>query len=203
MTHQESQIQQMCVKYFRLKHRKLALSLFACPNGGGRNKIEAAIMKGEGVVSGVADLLLLHPSGKYHGLCIEMKTPSGKQSPNQRTWQYHIEQEGYKYIICRSLDDFMKEIDDYLFGEKEEKKPVQHLPDKQEDMKRRRDAFTETMRAFADKYDGTMLNEFWQYWTEPNKSHTKMRFEMQPTWDLARRLLRWDKNNAGKYKHHQ
>ncbi|MDR3266234.1 MAG: hypothetical protein LBT24_01510, partial [Tannerella sp.] len=35
------------------------------------------------------------------------------------------------------------------------------------------------------------------YWTEPNKSHSKMRFEMEKTWDLGRRLKRWSENETG------
>ena len=38
-----------------------------------------------------------------------------------------------------------------------------------------------------------LLEEFYFYWTEPNKSGTKMRFELEKTWDLNRRLRRWEK----------
>lgn len=33
--------------------------------------------------------------------------------------------------------------------------------------------------------------EFIEYWSEKNKSGTKMRFELEKTWDLTRRLHRW------------
>lgn len=36
-----------------------------------------------------------------------------------------------------------------------------------------------------------MKDEFFEYWTEPNKSGTKMRFELEKTWALGRRLARW------------
>lgn len=36
-----------------------------------------------------------------------------------------------------------------------------------------------------------LLEEFFEYWTEPNKSNTKMRFELEKTWHLHRRLKRW------------
>lgn len=49
------------------------------------------------------------------------------------------------------------------------------------------------------KYGMPMLREFYDYWSEPNKSNTKMRFEMQKTWDLDRRLARWARNNFNKY----
>lgn len=39
-------------------------------------------------------------------------------------------------------------------------------------------------------------HDFLQYWTEPNKSKTKMRWEMEPTWDTKRRLATWEKNSA-------
>lgn len=35
------------------------------------------------------------------------------------------------------------------------------------------------------------LRDFVSYWTEPNKSQTKLRWEMQPTWDVKRRLGTW------------
>lgn len=114
MRHLESIIQQNCVKWFRLQYPKLSLLLFAVPNGGARRRIEGAIMKSEGVTRGVADLLLLWPSKGVHGLCIEMKTDKGKQQPSQKIWQRAVEDAGYKYIICRSFEDFKSEIDAYL-----------------------------------------------------------------------------------------
>lgn len=71
-------------------------------------------MVGEGLVAGVADLLLWYPSLGYHGLAIEIKTPKGKQSPQQIEWQQAVEKYGYKYIVCRSLDDFIREVKAYI-----------------------------------------------------------------------------------------
>ena len=44
-------------------------------------------------------------------------------------------------------------------------------------------------------YPLEMLNEFITYWTEPNKSRTKLRYELEKTWDMARRLNTWAKND--------
>lgn len=116
--HQESRIQQSCVRWFRLQYPKLALNLFAVGNGGARGKTEAAIMKGEGVTAGVADLLLLAPSasGEFHGLCIEMKTTQkgSRQSDSQKVWQAAVEAEGYKYVVCRSIEEFMAAVTGYI-----------------------------------------------------------------------------------------
>ncbi|MCM1379546.1 MAG: VRR-NUC domain-containing protein [Prevotella sp.] len=112
--HIESDIQKNCVKWFRLQYPKLATLLFAVPNGGARNKTEAGIMKGEGVTAGVSDLIFLFPNSKYHALCIEMKTPKGTQQDSQKQWQQKVEAAGYKYIICRSFEEFQSSIWSYL-----------------------------------------------------------------------------------------
>lgn len=115
MRHIESQIQQSCVKWFRLQFPDLALSLFAVGNGGVRNKREAAIMKCEGVTAGVADILFLYPNQEHHGLCIEFKTKTGRQQPTQKLWQAQIQRNGYRYEIVRSIDDFIKLIKSYIY----------------------------------------------------------------------------------------
>lgn len=116
MRHIESKIQQDCVRWFRLQYARIATLLFAVPNGGWRGKVEASIMKAEGVTAGVSDLLLLCPNGVYHGLCIEMKTgmKGSKQSPNQIAWMQAVTGVGYKYVVCRSFDEFKDAIINYL-----------------------------------------------------------------------------------------
>ena len=113
-SHVESNLQKSCVKWFRLTYRKYKHLLFAVPNGGARSAITGAILKAEGVTRGVADLLLLVPNKKYHGLCIEMKTPKGRQSPEQKQWQKAVEDQGYYYAVCRCFDDFYNLVEWYL-----------------------------------------------------------------------------------------
>ena len=71
-------------------------------------------MKYEGVIRGVADLILLIPKKGYASLCIEMKTPKGVQSDRQKEWQREAEKYRNRYVVCRSLSDFMKEVNEYL-----------------------------------------------------------------------------------------
>lgn len=110
----ENQIQHSCLEWFRVKFPQLRLLLFAVPNGGLRDSRGASVMKYTGVISGVADLILLVPKKGYASLCIEMKTPKGKQSDNQKEWQTNAEKFGNKYVVCHSLDEFIKEVSEYL-----------------------------------------------------------------------------------------
>lgn len=115
-SNRESQIQQACVKWFRLQYPNLAGLLFAIPNGGARSQVTGAILKAEGVLAGVSDLILLYPTDKYHGLCIEMKTEKGRQQETQKQFQQRVEALNYKYIICRNIDTFVSAITDYIRG---------------------------------------------------------------------------------------
>lgn len=43
-------------------------------------------------------------------------------------------------------------------------------------------------------------NNFFDYWSELNKSNSKQRFELEKTWDLKRRLSRWANSNFNQNK---
>lgn len=92
----------------------MAMLLFAVPNGCRTTLTQARVAKAEGMLAGVADLILLVPAEPYHALCIEMKTPKGKQQPSQKVFQQNVEKVWYRYVICRSFDDFRREICAYL-----------------------------------------------------------------------------------------
>ena len=108
----ESQIQQQMVKWFGYKYPEC--TLFAIPNGHKRNAITGAILKREGVVAGVADLFLMKANQKYHGLWIEVKTDKGKQSESQKEFERKALREGYKYVICKNIDQFINEVETYI-----------------------------------------------------------------------------------------
>lgn len=64
----------------------------------------------------------------------------------------------------------------------------------------RKERFYESLVPFVEKYGAAMIREFYDYWSEMNKSQTKMRFEQQPTWETSLRLVTWARrdNNFNK-----
>jgi hypothetical protein len=48
-------------------------------------------------------------------------------------------------------------------------------------------------KVFSYDYPKSMLESFYDYWSEPNKSKTKERWELQPTFEISRRLKTWAK----------
>ena len=116
MRHEESHIQRRCVSWFRLQFPALRLNLIAIPNGYKTSVTQARIAKMEGLVAGAADLFLFVPNATYHGMAIEMKTEKGRQQDTQKEWQAAVEAQGYKYVVCRSFEDFYHQVNNYLYN---------------------------------------------------------------------------------------
>lgn len=126
MRHTESKLQCNCVRWFRLQYAEYALLLNSVPNGLLTSATQARIAVGEGLTKGVADLELNIARGGYHGLKIEMKQgttiyKAGKavntrtyQRPEQRAWQAAVEAQGYKYIVVRTFEEFVSEVEKYI-----------------------------------------------------------------------------------------
>lgn len=114
MRHRESEMQRACVRWFRYRYPRHASMLIAVPNGVATTERQGAILKAEGMLAGVADLLLLIPAQGYSMLAIEMKTDTGRQSPTQKEWQKDAERHGIRYEVVRSFDDFNYLIEPYI-----------------------------------------------------------------------------------------
>lgn len=94
MKHDEANFQIGVVHFLR----RAGHFVFAVPNGGSRNIIEAANLKAQGVMAGVSDLILLLPKKVYF---IELKNPNGKgrQSPAQREFEDNVRAYGNEYLL--------------------------------------------------------------------------------------------------------
>jgi hypothetical protein len=55
--------------------------------------------------------------------------------------------------------------------------------------------FKESIKPFVLKYGSNMCNDFFEYWTEKTPDGKKMRYQLQKTWEIGRRLARWHKQN--------
>lgn len=114
--HLEDRLQMSCVRWFDFQHHPLRLLLHHSPNEGllVKKQTDGAKRKAMGVRAGFPDLILLKPNARYHYMAIELKTDKGRQSDTQREYQRAVEAAGGRYVIVRSIDDFIKEVDGYL-----------------------------------------------------------------------------------------
>lgn len=88
----------------------------------------------------------------------------------------------------------LKEVNTPEVIPKEEKSKVKKSKE-EDNLVARKLKFSHTLEPFLEEYGRELLNEFYAYWTEPNKSKTKFKQEMEKTWSLERRLNTWAKND--------
>ena len=74
-------------------------------------------------------------------------------------------------------------------------KQVNKETNNKETIEHRKLKFADTLKPFLSNFSKDMLNDFYRYWTEPNKSGTKFRQELEKAWDLQRRLDTWAKRD--------
>lgn len=112
----ESQIQQSCIRWFQVAHPKLWADgvLFHIANERKCTQWQGRKLKLEGVVKGVADLCLTLSRHGFNALYIEMKKPGNYQEPEQEQWQAGVEKHGNRYVVCKSLDEFERIVNEYI-----------------------------------------------------------------------------------------
>ena len=114
MRHPESHLQQVCLRWARLQHPVCRKLLISVPNGAHISLMQAKILKGEGMLAGASDLLLLVPKDNVPYLAIEMKTEKGRLSEYQKEFRDAVQEQGGRYEVVRSFEEFRKLIDEYL-----------------------------------------------------------------------------------------
>src|SRR5262245_6562568 len=78
---------------------------FHVPNGGKRSRLEAAIMKGLGVVAGVPDIVIIKDGQVFMP---ELKTAKGRLTGAQRDMQPKLRAAGAHTAVCYGLDQALR-----------------------------------------------------------------------------------------------
>lgn len=123
-------------------------------------------------------LQLKRDLAKYETICAKNRENINKRWKKEK--QTNTVVDGRKNRNTKNTDnDNDNDNDNDIIKEKIHKKEI---------------AFKKSIEPFVEKYGKETCNEFFLYWSEPNKSKTKLRYEMEPTWDIARRLAVWARN---------
>ena len=87
--------------------------------------------------------------------------------------------------------NFNKGLISSLQGAKEKEQDKDKDKDKVKDMEEREKKFISDVMNFQSEYRAEMLKSFCDYWTEKNKSKTRMKFELEATFEIYKRLSTW------------
>ena len=77
------------------------------PNGGWRSKIEASILRGQGVKSGTPDLLIIADGKAYF---LELKAPRGRISPSQHECHEALCAAGARVAVAHDIDQALARL---------------------------------------------------------------------------------------------
>ncbi|MBD5401832.1 VRR-NUC domain-containing protein [bacterium] len=96
--------------------------LFHTANEGKVDPREAGKRQSMGVLAGVSDLLLLARSGRYSGLCLELKRKPNRLSAEQRAFLDFAAAQGYKAAVAYSVEEAQAVITSYLQGQNQDER---------------------------------------------------------------------------------
>lgn len=109
----EHDLQVQCLRWLHYTHKDVLC--YAIPNGAYTTKTTARKLVAEGVCHGIPDLCIPIGKGGHNALYIEMKNgKAGQLSEHQKEMIIKLRLLGNKVVVCRSLDDFINEVDSYL-----------------------------------------------------------------------------------------
>lgn len=102
------------IRFLQLRHVELG-TLFSVPNAAKRSFKLAAMLKAEGMISGVPDIVLPVARQGFHGLMIEFKKPkTGKLSEAQKCYIDLIVKEGWLVVVMTDAEAAIKAVKNYL-----------------------------------------------------------------------------------------
>ena len=112
----------------------------------------------------------------------EKRSEAGKAGANKR-WQNIANDSKRIKAIAKIADNVNDNV---------------NVKEKVIDINIRKQTFASSLQPYLEKYGREFLNEFYLYWTEQSINNKKLKFELEKTWSLQRRLYTW-KNNAIKF----
>jgi hypothetical protein len=140
---------------------------------------------------------------QFTGELIEPKLPIAKLAYIGQLHSIKKQLEGYNYGLktpkkTEPLQEPLEGTYESPLKEplSQEQVQVQEKEKEEYNIDSRKKDFAALLQPYIETYGREMLNEFYFYWTEPNQRKTKMKYEMEKTWSIERRLNTWSKQSV-------
>lgn len=123
-----------------------------------------------------------------------VNTKTKQKSSSSRARTSNNKNSNNNILSINNIDSKVEKKDRERKDEKSASKPSRTPA---ELLEARKEDFYNSLVPYVTKYGKEMIRSFFDYWSESNRSKTKMRFELERTWETSRRLVTWasrDKN---------
>jgi hypothetical protein len=112
----ETQIQTAAIRHCRTLERcnDDYKGIYHPRNENSKNAIQGSMYKKMGVLSGVSDIVVPCPKGKFHGAYIEIKKEKGRVTDSQKAFLHLMDSRGYFTAVTYGLRETIDTIDGYL-----------------------------------------------------------------------------------------
>jgi len=146
----------------------------------------------------IKEKLLRDESGNYYQKRMrEEKDKRSAYSESRRKNRYH-----------KDMNEMSETYDLHMENENENENEIKKMKKEDENkeslkdqklrlLQQRKQLFEVRVFEFIKIYPEAMLEKFFNYWSEMNKSGSQMRWEMEKTWELKRRLQTWCDRDKG------
>lgn len=108
----EDDIQSSCVFWFGMQYPHYQRLIHHSPNEDAYKHARRAHAMGMQV--GFPDIFIAVPRGAYHGLFVELKTPKGRLSDEQKEMLRLLATQGYLAVVARGTVPFMGVVNKYM-----------------------------------------------------------------------------------------
>jgi hypothetical protein len=108
MAHPENEHLTEMVAWFRDTYPEIAPLMVYAPRANTKT------LEKKGANYGGAELILLHPTGGYSCLCVQVLNATERNSDCHKRWRVLVENEGCKCVTVRTFLAFTQAVEDYL-----------------------------------------------------------------------------------------
>jgi len=120
---------------------------------------------------------------------IDKKDKKSTRDKYYKTDTYKNQQQAANKLLTSS-----QQTDNILLTTNKNIKNVNNEKNEREnEIKKMQKEFSLSLRPFIKKYGEKLIADFYAYWAELNLEKTKLKFQMEETWDTAGRLRFWEK----------
>ena len=150
-----------------------------------------------------AEFLMCICHAQFTGELIEPKLPIAKLAYIGQLHSIKKQLEGYNYGLKtpKKTEPLEEPLEGAYKSPLKEPLPQEQVQEQEKEKEEynidsRKKDFAALLQPYIETYGREMLNEFYFYWTEPNQRKTKMKYEMEKTWSIERRLNTWSKQSV-------